>query len=54
VFKLQSFIVGLNKWVNVNEDFKARLPENVDVLYWLRKQFPATDFRIAYERKEKS
>lgn len=48
MFKLQMLV--LDKWVNVNEDLKMRLPVDCDVVAWVRSQFPAGDYRMVWER----
>ena len=50
MFKLQLKVVG--HWTNVNDELKAKLPEDCDVLAWVRKQWPASEWRIAWVREE--
>ena len=49
VFRLQ--IYTAMGWLNVNDDFKARLPHGEDVLTYVRNQYPSVDFRVVYVKK---
>ena len=49
-FRVQ--LEGILGWRNINNDLKSRIPSNEDVLVWLRRQFPASSFRVVFERKE--
>ena len=52
MFKLQQ--LELFRWVNVNEDFKSRLPTDVDILAYLKMRFPSAKFRFMYVKKGES
>ncbi len=50
MLKLQLRVI--DRWVNVNQEAMDRLPEDCDVLAWARRQWPASDWRVAMVRKE--
>lgn len=45
MFKIQMQFPGLG-WLNVSKDMVEKIPGDVDVMAWLRKNFPSTDFRV--------
>jgi hypothetical protein len=51
MLKLQ--IKVLDKWVNANETLMRSLPEDVDVLIHVRRQWPASDWRVAFVKEVK-
>lgn len=46
MFELQ-IEVAHQKWLPIGDVAEDEIPNNVDALWWLRKQFPATNFRVA-------
>lgn len=46
MFKLQ--LLTLERWINVNYDFLSLLPQDCDVLAYVRANWPASSWRIAY------
>jgi hypothetical protein len=51
MFKLQIHLPAFC-WRNVNKYMLSMVPEDCDALAWVRKNWPASDFRIVYKKEK--
>jgi hypothetical protein len=51
MLKLQLKLHATDDWVTLDHSAIAKCPPHTDVLDWLNKQFPASDWRIIYDNE---